>query len=50
MTCEVITITFCFRVLVFMLDVYGFGMLTIEQLRDLYNMHIESMWFGTNIW
>lgn len=32
------------------LEVWAFNKLTFPQLRDIYNMHIESMWFGTNYW
>jgi hypothetical protein len=29
---------------------WGFGLLTFSQLGNLYQMHIESLWFGTNYW
>jgi hypothetical protein len=29
---------------------WAFNAITLAQLRDLYTMHIETLWFGTNIW
>lgn len=29
---------------------WGFGLLTLKQLTDLYNMHIKTMSMGTNHW
>lgn len=29
---------------------WAFNLLTLDQLSDLYNMHIENLWFGTNYW
>jgi hypothetical protein len=29
---------------------WAFGLLTKTQLNDLYTMHIETLWFGTNHW
>jgi len=32
------------------LETYAFGQLELPALRDLYSMHIENLWLGTNIW
>ena len=32
------------------LETYAFGALDLASLRDLYSMHIENLWLGTNIW
>jgi hypothetical protein len=32
------------------LETYAFGQLDLATLRDLYSMHIENLWLGTNIW
>lgn len=29
---------------------WAFGLLSVDQLRDLYAMHTETLWFGSNYW
>eukprot|EP00602_Paraphysomonas_sp_CaronLab_P012895 CAMPEP_0185038310 /NCGR_PEP_ID=MMETSP1103-20130426/33824_1 /TAXON_ID=36769 /ORGANISM="Paraphysomonas bandaiensis, Strain Caron Lab Isolate" /LENGTH=399 /DNA_ID=CAMNT_0027576683 /DNA_START=325 /DNA_END=1524 /DNA_ORIENTATION=+ len=29
---------------------WAFNLVTLSQLRDMYEMHIQTLWFGTNYW